>query len=215
MDRFKFILITLIVLIAGRAIADTVTFYINDDKKRDIVTFTSKAPLETIVGKTSEIKGYIKVDPINITSDVKANFTVDLISLKTGIDLRDEHMRDNHLETNKYPEASFELENIISSSDSNLLENKTSLLTLEGDFSIHGVTKKTSAQALVAYVIENEDTQKRLPGDLLHVEVQFEIFLADFNIKRPQFLFLKLDEKIVVNVDIFASTKSPEVTIDK
>jgi len=215
MDRFKFILITLIVLIAGRAIADTVTFYINDDKKRDIVTFTSKAPLETIVGKTSEIKGYIKVDPINITSDVKANFTVDLISLKTGIDLRDEHMRDNHLETNKYPEASFELENIISSSDSNLLENKTSLLTLEGDFSIHGVTKKISAQAMVAYVIENEDTQKRLPGDLLHVEVQFEIFLADFNIKRPQFLFLKLDEKIVVNVDIFASTKSPEVTIDK
>lgn len=87
-----------------------VTYIVDDPKGRDSVSFTSDAPIELIVGKTNKIKGKITVDDsLDLSKPFNATFDVDLASIDTGIPLRNEHMRDNFLETAKYPKASFVL----------------------------------------------------------------------------------------------------------
>lgn len=195
----------------GASAGEPVNFYVNDELKRDIVTFTSKAPLETVVGKTAEISGFIQVDPADIKGSSRAELQVDLVSLKTGIGLRDRHMREQYLEVEQYPVAAFRLTEVKTAS-ANSLENNTAVeLTLFGDFTVHGVTQQVEVSATAIYLNESEDTKARLPGDLLHVTATFDVYLTKHNIKRPQFVILKLDDLQKIELDFFASTAVPPV----
>jgi polyisoprenoid-binding protein YceI len=194
---------------------DPVNFHVNDELKRDIVTFTSKAPMETVVGKTGEIIGFIEVDPTAITNSAKALFEVDLASLETGIGLRDNHMRKQYLEVGKYPKAVFRLTEIKNAEMDTLKDNVPINMTLTGDFTVHGVTKQIDVAATVTYLKNSEKTEVRLPGDLLHVVASFDVYLSDHNIKRPQFIILKLDDLQKIHLDFFASTEVPPVKMAK
>jgi polyisoprenoid-binding protein YceI len=187
---------------------DIVTFNVNDEARRDIVTFTSKAPLETIVGKTGEITGFIEVDPNDITGSSKAMFEVDLASLKTGIGMRDKDMRNKFLEVDKYPKAKFDLSSVVRADGNKLEDGKPLEIQFEGDFTVHGVTKPMIINMTVTYMSESEKTKQRLPGDLLHIIGTFDVLLSDHDIERPKFIILKLDDKQVINLDFFASTRT-------
>lgn len=194
---------------------NTKTFYINDETGRDIVTFTSKAPLETIVGKTSQVRGYVTVDPADITGSASGKIEVDLASLQTGIGLRDTHMREQYLETDKYPKTTFEITRLIEAGD-NVLENQKPVdLILEGNFTVHGVTRMIEVPVTAKLIKETEDTKARHPGDILQIQATFDILLSDHDIKRPQFVILKLDDKQKVDIDIFAATGLPAVDLAK
>ena len=175
--------------------------------------FTSQAPLETIVGKTANILGKIEVDPANVAT-AKANFEVDLASLKTGIDMRDTHMREQYLEVAKYPKAIFELTKVLKSSSNTLEDMKPVDLTVEGNFTVHGITKTISVPMKVTYFKESENTKNRLPGDIIHVQAKWDLLLSDYSIKRPQFIILKLDEKQAIDIDVFASTGTDAPKLD-
>ncbi|MCP4582748.1 MAG: YceI family protein [candidate division Zixibacteria bacterium] len=194
------------------ASAETMNFNVNGKQDKEAVTFTSEATLETIEGKTSEIRGFVAVDPTDVTIGAQAKFAVALASLKTGIDMRDKHMRENHLETDKFPEAVFVLHKVTSQNGGDLTDGQSKHLTLDGDFTIHGVTQSITMEATVTFMAESKTTEPKIPGDILHIVAQFEVTLADYEIKRPKFLFLKLSETQVVDIDIFASTGLPEVT---
>jgi polyisoprenoid-binding protein YceI len=201
--------ILIVLLMATVAIAQqptTKTFYVYDLKKRDVVTFTSKAPLETIVGTTAEVTGFVTVSLDDIKGSAKARFEVDLASIKTGIEMRDSHMRDNFLETSKFPKAVFELTKVDSASLNKLENQKEVKLMLEGNFSIHGVTKLVTIPATITYYSENDQTKARADGDLMHIAVNFDLLLGDYGIKRPQMLFMKLDETQKISIDMIAST---------
>jgi polyisoprenoid-binding protein YceI len=206
----KLLIAGLLLTLAESALAQSTSkvFYANDDKKKDIVMFTSQAPLETIVGKTAEITGMVEVDPANV-STAKAHFEVDLASLKTGIDMRDTHMREQYLEVAKYPKAVFELTKVVKSSQNTLDDMKPVDLTVEGNFTVHGVTKAITIPMKVTYFKESEGTKSRLPGDLIHVQAQWDLLLSDYSINRPQFVILKLDDKQAIDIDVFASTGTP------
>jgi polyisoprenoid-binding protein YceI len=182
------------------------TFYVNDPKKRDVVTFTSKAPLETIVGTTAEVTVFVTVNPDDIKGSAKARFEVDLTSLKTGIELRDSHMRDNFLETNKYPKAVFELTKVDSVSVNRIENQKEVVLVLMGNFTVHGVTKPITVPATITYFMESDQTKARADGDLLHISADFSLSLGDYGIKRPQMLFMKLEVIQKISIDMIAST---------
>jgi polyisoprenoid-binding protein YceI len=195
----------------GASAGEPVDFHVNDEMKRDIVTFTSKAPLETVVGKTAEISGFIQVDPTDLTGTSRAELQVDLASLKTGIGLRDRHMREQYLEVEKYPVAAFNLTEVKTASANSLENNMAVDLILLGDFTVHGVTQQVEVAASVVYMKETEDTKARLPGDLLHINATFDVYLTKHDIKRPQFVILKLDDLQKINLDFFASTAIPAV----
>lgn len=180
-------------------------FMVGDN--RNVFTFESKAPLEKIVGTTSKITGKVHLDPKDITKHTMATFSLDLASMKTGIGLRDEHMRDGYLETSKYPHAVLTIEKVISASQKMLADQKPITVDAVGTLTLHGVKKPvTIKNANITYFKESEATRGKMPGDLLHVEGGFSIQLPDYNIKVPQKLFLKLDKTIKVNVDLFATT---------
>lgn len=196
----------LLAMVSTAVAQDSKTFYVGDEGGRDVVTFTSKAPLETIVGKTSAAKGFIEVDINDIKNSINGKFEVDLTSLKTGIDMRDGHMRDNYLETDKFPKAIFELSSVKETNSITLEDQKPVELTVDGNFTLHGVTKPMTISLTITYFAESESTKQRLPGDLLHIEGTFDILLTDHNIEIPKFVILKLDDKQVINIDLFSST---------
>ena len=84
----------------------TKLFRVRDDGGSQ-VQFTSDAPLETINGVSSTARGWVKVDPNDLAS-TKAQIMVPVASLRTGVDLKDEHLRsDTWLDANRYPFAKF------------------------------------------------------------------------------------------------------------
>jgi polyisoprenoid-binding protein YceI len=193
------------------AAADTLTFYVNDSQRRDMVKFTSKAPLETVVGATGEVKGFVSVNAKDITDSPQAIFEVDLASLKTGIGLRDRHMREQYLETDKFPAVVFELLEITDTDAKELKENADIKLTARGHFKLHGVTKEITVPITVGYYRESNDDGARFAGELIRITAEFDVLLSDYEIKRPQFVILKLDDRQKVNIELLGSTELPEV----
>ena len=199
----------LYLMLSSVVLAGTTTFYAQDKVERNVMRFESHAPLETIVGVTNQITGDIKVDPMNIKDRTSAKFEVDLASMKTGIGLRDSHMRDKYLETDKFPKVIFTLDKVISASKDALADQETVALVAEGTFELHGVKRKQQMDLKVTYFKESETTRLKLPGDLMRVEGTFIIKLSDYNIKVPTMVILKLDENIKVDIDVFANTVAP------
>src|SRR3990167_3638739 len=107
----SFLMVTLIPLVTY---AKPITFVVDDELERDNVSFTSDAPIELVVGRTTKIKGEITIDDSLDFKKLppKVSFEVDLARIDTGIPLRNEHMRDNFLETKKYPKAVFVVQQI-------------------------------------------------------------------------------------------------------
>lgn len=155
------------------------------------VVFVSKAATETFDGKTNRIDGRIVFDPGNLEDTVIVHLEVDLASLDTGIGKRDSHMRDNHLETKKYPKAIFAGATVLGPKGATLAAGKAVAFECEGDFTLHGVTKRL--RVTVDVTLRDERT--------LAFKTAFKVPLADYQIDRPKFLFLKLGEVQDVSVE--------------
>jgi polyisoprenoid-binding protein YceI len=181
------------------------TYTITDDGK-NYATFESEATLETIKGTTTKISGTITADPAN-ANGAAATITVDLGSLDTGIAMRNEHMRGaKFLDTEKFSTATFKTVSV--SGAKSIAPNQPAELSLIGDFTLHGVTKRITVPARVVVIPENEMTKSsRGPGDWIHGTVTFPIKLTDYSIAVPEKLVLKLANDVNVRVDFFAVAK--------
>ncbi len=186
---------------ASSALATPRTFTINDEKSRDAVLFTSDAPLELINGHTNKLDGSVTIDDsTDLTKPVKANFDVDLSSIDTGIELRNEHMRDNFLETGKYPKASFVLTRLLNP-PKKLQPGTKVTLKAEGNFSLHGKTVKKVVPIDVTYFTKCAATESKREGcDLLQIKATFPVAFKDHAIKRPEVVFQKLADTVLVTV---------------
>lgn len=74
--------------------------------QNNLISFLATSTFGTFEGTTSAIDGFIKWDN-SLTNYSDFDFKVYLDSLNTGIGLRNTHMRDNYLETIKFPFAQF------------------------------------------------------------------------------------------------------------
>ncbi|HCY75788.1 MAG TPA: hypothetical protein DHV28_07685 [Ignavibacteriales bacterium] len=164
------------------------TQYLSVDKgQNNSIKFLARSTLNNFEGTTSAVEGYIKWDS-NLVKRSKIEFKVYLDSLDTGIGLRNTHMRDNYLETSKYPLAQF-TGNV---TDQLKKSNFESDLKIEGILKIHGVERKQKIEGkLYDY------------GKLFKIESSFDIFLSDFNIKEPSFLFISVDNEIKLECIIY------------
>lgn len=203
----KLIAATLVSLFAigSAAHATPRTFKIDDDKGRDFASFNSDAPLELIEGKTSKVTGSITIDDsTDLTKPVAANFDVDLASINTGIDLRNEHMRDNFLETKKFPKASFVLKKL-NNPPKKLVPGTKTKLSAEGTFSLHGKTVTKTVPIEVTYFQKCAATEAKRPGcDLFQIKATFPVAFKDHDIKRPEIVFQKLADTVIVTVSATA-----------
>jgi polyisoprenoid-binding protein YceI len=145
------------------------------------VSFLSKAPMNEFTGTSAQLNGLIDLEK-NLL-----DFYVDLNTLQTGIGLRDRHMRDNYLETKKYPFAEFtgKMESIPSLS---IGESKP--VVAKGVFKIHGVQKEISVKGTIKLVSANE----------LLLDASFPILLGDYKIEIPSVVFYELGEEQLVTI---------------
>ena len=162
------------------------------------VVFTSKAPTETFQGKTDRMEGTLTLEPSAVGDSITVHLEVDLASLSTGKKMRDEHMRVNHLETSKYPKAVFDGAAVLSPAGAKLEAGKPTSFQIEGTFALHGVSRRLRCPAEATFTPTGK-------GGTIAFTAQFNVALPDYEIKRPEFLFLKLAEVQEVSVSGLAS----------
>lgn len=173
------------------SVAAVTRFVITPDDGKTLVRFDSKAPLESFGGTTRHARGEIFVDPAVLGDSISVLVEVDLATLDTGIGLRNKHMRENHLETARFPLATFRGVRIVSEHPDSLEAGRGARFEIEGLFGLHGVERLMRVPVTVTYEVTPDVAR-------LGVECQFVVKLSDHSIPRPQFLTLKVaDEQLV------------------
>ena len=195
----KLILICLgLITLASPAFA--IDFGVGPQNENDTVFFNSTAKLEFIQGTTQHLEGSFIFNPENPSEGIKGVLRVDLQTLKTGIDKRDEHMRDNHLQTDKYPYAYFEL----LSADALLplmASDSAYRIKAKGNFYIHGNFREIEPDLQIVR------KKHSAGGEAFFVTAKFAINLDEYKIPRPKALFLKLAETVEIRVVFIGSSQ--------
>ena len=177
---------------ASQATASPTNYGISTDGLTD-VRFTVEAPLDSIVGISRALSGNVVFDPDTLAFS-EARMMIDPRSFQTGIGLRDEDLRDQFFEVQRYPEISMALQKLSRPSALALAPGSRLQSDLNALFTLHGV-----ARSFVFPVA----LERSADGRTISMHGSFNVALADYNIKRPQRLFLKLGE--VARVDVRAT----------
>lgn len=198
------LLITALALAGGFDVKSTgnQSFSFKDKMGRNQATFFSTTPLEDINGMSTDIKGSVTFDVQDLENTLKGEISISTASLKSGIDLRDEHIRSaDWLDAKQFPEISFKITGV-----DNVIKVKENMLTanVTGEFTVHGVTKEVSSDVTLTYLVENEMTKMKMPGDLLGVRAKFNIKLSDYGVQHMA-LGKKVADTIEIKLNIIGS----------
>lgn len=143
------------------------------------VEFTSSVPLHTFTGTSSQLKGLIDFD------ENLVDFYIDLQTLDTGNGRRDRDMYSTlNVEDHPFAEFTGKL-----TSDFDQDSDSTQKVTVEGEFTVHGVTREISV-----------DGELMLNGDVLKLNAGWVINITDYNIEPPGILFYKVDEEMDIKI---------------
>jgi len=178
------------------------TFNFEDKYGRNQLTFFSSTPLEDITGVSNAVKGKVTFNVADIKT-LKGSISIPVASLKTGIDLRDEHMKSkNWMDAENYPDVTFLIKNV---SDVKVEADNKLQIKVTGDFTTHGVTKEIVVPVTLTYLDESEQTMQRAPGDLLGVQTTFNIILSEYDIDN-MIIGQKMADNIEIRVNIVGSS---------
>lgn len=111
-----------------------------------------------------------------------------LNSLDTGIDLRNDHMKEKYLEVNKYPHAKLTVKDLPLPSTWSLQNAGLKDFPFKGILQLHGVEKEVSGTLNVS--------------EKLKTEAQFEIKISDFKIDIPSYLGITVADTVKVQVSV-------------
>lgn len=164
--------------------------------KDNLVKFTSSTSLLDFDGTTDKIDGYIYwegEEPFKENNQIY--FEVDLNSVETGIGKRDTDMREDVLETEKWPKTYFKGKiNKIKK------ENDSFKIVSKGNMFIHGKEKEITVNADI-----------KIENNIMHVISDFSVFLKDYDIEAPSLLaFVKVAEEIKLHLDFILEKTSGE-----
>jgi polyisoprenoid-binding protein YceI len=173
------------------------------------VSFESDATLETIRGTTSIVEGTITTDPAT-PGTTTAAITVPTSSLRTGVDMRDEHLHSsNWLDAAAHPGITFNVSSVTLADPSATLSHGTTIeATVTGEFSLKGIARTITAPASVSYfAIDNPEIAATygISSNVLRIETNFDVALADHGVSIPAPMTLKVAPTIGVTVRLTAT----------
>jgi polyisoprenoid-binding protein YceI len=194
------------------------TFIVDDPMTRNSVQALSRAPLETILVRSNDVRGQIEVDTGDVTDRPHVAFEVPIESLDAGVPLMNDAMRtDKWLDAATSPAIRFVLGRVISpATHTPLADGKPLVLAAEGALDLRGTSRPVAVRAEITWMRQSQDTARRLPGDLLHVVARFDVPLTAFGIEShltPQTLD-KVAGTVQVEADLFGSTEPPKIGDD-
>lgn len=146
---------------------------------------TGKPALLKIQGKGAKVEGAVDVDGKN----AKGEFKIDLAQFTTGIETRDEHMKEKYLEVQKYPKATLKIESV-SLPDGWTPGSEVKDASFKGLLTVKDVTKPIEGKVSVG------------SGNLAS-KADFEMKLTDYPaIGVPSFKGITVADSVKVHVDI-------------
>jgi polyisoprenoid-binding protein YceI/cytochrome c len=163
--------------------------------------FTVEAPLDAIHGASSGVSGSLTFAEEAWASGA-GRIRIDLTGFTTGLSLRDEDLRDQFFQVDKFPEATLILTGIERVTVSALTLDSDAQADAVGTLSLHGQTKSVRVPITVR-LTESNGTR-----DLL-VRGSFDVTMADYGIPRPARLFLKLGTVAQVSFEANFRAASP------
>jgi polyisoprenoid-binding protein YceI len=179
---------------------------ITDKVGSNMMKFLSDAPLEKIAGTAKGVSGQFTLDASNLEATT-GTITVQVMSMKSGVSKRDEHMYDEEwLDAEKFPTITFQvlkLEGVQVTSDNGITIKAQAV----GKFTLHGVSKEMKIPITMKYVKESEATKKRAAGDLVMINANFSVALKDYNVKgKGGIVGSKVGETIQLEAALFGAT---------
>lgn len=132
--------------------------------------------LLTISGEAGEVTGkYQRTD-----GKLSGSFDMVLNTLKTGMDLRDKHMREKYLETGKYPKTTLTVENVVLP--------KEGYFKFAGKLLLHGKTNPVGGDCLLK--------------DSIKFECKFTILLSDYAIPIPEWKGVTIAKDVSLTINL-------------
>ena len=148
------------------------------------IWFYSKTPMETIEAHNNQVASFIDISKNTIAFEVLNK------SFKFERALMEEHFNENYMESEKFPKAQFkgQFSNI---KDINFSKDGVYNTVIEGDLTIHGVTKHITQKGTIE-IAKGKITAK----------AKFGIKPEDYNIVIPAVVKEKIANPLDVTVDI-------------
>lgn len=160
------------------------------DDSDNRVQFVSDAPLERITGVGHVLKGDLEFDPAAVAS-TNGKVELEVASIRTNIDLRDEHLRGpDWLDAKKHPLIKFEIKKVEGAAS--LTPDTPVELKVLGKLTMHGVTRDETATATVRW----------LPSDGIRLQARFKVNLTNYKVSVPSLVRLKVSDEIALNVTL-------------
>ncbi len=146
------------------------------------ISFYSDTPLEKIEGHNKSS---------NCVLDV-ATGKLEVATLVKGFQfekaLMQEHFNENYMESDKFPKAVFKGQ-IDNYSKLDISKNGKVTVKVSGDLTMHGVTKKVTTDAVVS-----------INSGKIIADANFNVLLADFNIKIPALVKDQIAKSLKIKV---------------
>lgn len=131
--------------------------------------FIAGARKHTAAGRTNAVTGSVTVSGDKVTA---ASFTVDVSKLASDESRRDNRIRSDGLQTDQFPEATFELTSPVTLPA--LKEGAVVEVSATGSLTLHGVTKAVTIPLQVKAI-----------GDVVQVQGSAPVLMADYAIDPP------------------------------
>ena len=164
------------------------------------LTFTIHRAGETIDGRAREFAGEIDFNPADLSAGGSVTLRVVASALETGNRMRDRKMRGSHLEVERFPAILFKSISIKVGSERERRASPPAAGTLgsapggtqrralvEGVLSLHGLDRTLLVPAAIRY-----------DSGTLTAEGSVTLTYSEYGIPIPRFLWLVMDDEIVV-----------------
>ncbi len=173
----------------------TSTWIVNLDRVEGKVEFFGKAvpTLLKVHGTGDAPHGKFEIQGRIVTGSAN----VQLDTLKTGIPLRDKHLKEKYLETQKYPQAVFTLTRLELPAELGSPSFFKEGIPFQGKLSMHGSERPVNGQA----TIQQE-------ADHAKVDAHFNVKIDEFGIAKPEFAGITLENNVDVKVSFSAPLKA-------
>lgn len=174
----KKIFIVSIVCIAASLQANAQRYF----TKNGFISFYSKAPLENIEAENNQVMSVLNTQ----TGDLQ--FSVLIKSFHFEKALMEEHFNENYMESNKFPKATFK--GVIADiSKVSFDKDGQYPVSVSGDLTMHGVTKKVKANGTV-----------QVKSGKISAESTFFVKLADYQVSIPKLVKDNIAESVEIKV---------------
>lgn len=186
-------------LLFGSAFAAPTTYTVAPLDHVNIVTAENETDIENFTAVTNKITGTIVFDPAARTGS--ADLSVDGASIKTGVTLRDEHMRSKDwFNFGANPRITFKTTSVRYVSGDNY--------RVTGNLTMNGVTKAVTTTARVKLTPANDATKASgIAGDALAVSLKFNVKLSEFGVKHMAVQAGRVQDTLPVTFKLIASNK--------